>query len=56
MESLLTAVADYLMRQSVQIAAVFLLVAVVCWGLRKTSAHWRYLMWLIVLAKCLSPA
>ena len=38
MESLLTAVADYLMRQSVQIAAVFLLVAVVCWGLRKTSA------------------
>ncbi len=55
MASLLTAVADFLMRQSLQIAAVFLLVAVVCWGLRKTSAHWRYLLWLVVLAKCLAP-
>ena len=38
MESLLTAVADYLMHQSLQIAAVFVLVAVGCWRLRKT---WR---------------
>lgn len=55
MESLLSAVADYLMRQSVQIAALFLLVAAACWGLRNTSAHWRYLLWLVVLAKCLVP-
>ena len=52
----LTTVADYLMRQSWQIAAVFVLVAVVCWGLRKKNAHWRYLLWLVVLVKCLAPA
>lgn len=52
----LTTVADYLVRQSWQIAAVFVLVAVVCWGLRQKSAHWRYLLWLVVLAKCLVPA
>ena len=55
MESLLTATAEYLTRQSVQIVVVFVLVAVVCWALRKTSAHWRYLLWLVVLAKCLAP-
>ena len=55
MESLLTVVADYLARQSWQVAAVFLLVAATCYALRKASAHWRYLLWLIVLAKCLTP-
>jgi len=46
---------DYLMHQSWQIAAVFVLVAAGCWGLRRASAHWRYLLWLIVLGKCLVP-
>lgn len=55
MESLLTTVADYLVRQSWQILAVFALVAAVCWTLRKASAHWRYWLWLVVLAKCLVP-
>jgi beta-lactamase regulating signal transducer with metallopeptidase domain len=56
MKPLLTTVADYLLSQSWQIAAVFVLVAVACWGLRKASAHWRYWLWLVVLAKCLVPA
>lgn len=55
MESLLTAVSDGLARQSLQITAVFALVAAICWGLRKASAHWRYWLWLVVLAKCLAP-
>jgi beta-lactamase regulating signal transducer with metallopeptidase domain len=56
MVSFLTTVADHLVQQSWQIAAVFVLVALACWGLRKQSAHWRYLLWLVVLAKCLAPA
>ena len=56
MESLLTKVADYLLTQSWQIVIVFVFVAIICWGLRKVSAHWRYLLWLTVLAKCLMPA
>jgi len=55
MEPLLTTVADYLACQSWQILAVFAMVAAACWGLRKASAHWRYLLWLVVLAKCLAP-
>ncbi len=55
MEHTLTEITDYLLRQSWQIAAVFVLVAVGCWALRKASAHWRYLLWLVVLAKCLTP-
>ena len=55
MESLLTAVADYLTCQSWQVAVVFLLVAAACFGLRRATHHWRYLLWLVVLAKCLTP-
>ena len=55
MESLFTALADYLARQSWQVAIVFVLVAATCYALRKASAHWRYLLWLIVLAKCMTP-
>ncbi|MHC4406599.1 MAG: M56 family metallopeptidase, partial [Planctomycetota bacterium] len=56
MESVMNTMADYLVHQSFQISALFLLVAAACWGLRKASAHWRYLLWLVVLAKCLVPA
>lgn len=55
MGPLLDSVTDYLVRQSWQIPAVFVLVAAACWGVRKASAHWRYLLWLVVLAKCLVP-
>ena len=46
---------DLLVSQSWQIAIVFGVVAVICWLSRRSSAHWRYLLWLIVLVKCLTP-
>ena len=52
----LDSAAAYLVSQSWQITTVFLLVAVACWGLRKKNAHWHYLLWLVVLVKCLTPA
>jgi len=47
--------ADVLLSQSWQIAVVFGVVAVICWLSRRSSAHWRYLLWLIVVVKCLTP-
>jgi beta-lactamase regulating signal transducer with metallopeptidase domain len=41
--------------QSWQIAVLFALVAVASVFLRAASAHWRYLLWLVVLIKCLIP-
>ena len=55
MQSALSEIASYLLGQSWQIAAVFVAVAGACLILGKSSAHWRYLLWLIVLAKCLVP-
>ncbi len=55
MESVLHAFADMLVRQSWQVSVVFGLVLAACYLLRKASAHWRYLLWLTVLAKCLAP-
>ncbi len=55
MESILHMVAGYLVRQSWQLAVVFGIVLVASWGLRRASAHWRYLLWLVVVAKCLTP-
>jgi beta-lactamase regulating signal transducer with metallopeptidase domain len=46
---------DLLVSQSWQIAIVFGVVAVICWLSRRSSAHWRYLLWLIVVVKCLTP-
>ena len=54
MESVFSTVADYLVQQSVQVSVVFALVLAGSWGLRKASAHWRYLLWLVVIAKCLT--
>ncbi len=45
----------YLAAQSGQIAVLIAAVAVVTFALRRHSAHVRYLLWLIVLAKCLVP-
>jgi len=55
MQDYLTQLMDYLLRQSWQIAVLVLLIAAVSWLLRNRSAHTRYLLWLIVLAKCLVP-
>lgn len=44
-----------LTEQSLLIAIVFLIALVATWALRNGSAHWRYLLWLLVLAKCFTP-
>ena len=55
METTLSNLADFLTEQSLQLCILFVLVmAATCW-LRATSAHWRYLLWLVVIAKCLTP-
>jgi beta-lactamase regulating signal transducer with metallopeptidase domain len=46
---------DLLLLQSWQLAILFALIGGVCWLLRRSSAHWRYLLWLMVLVKCLVP-
>jgi beta-lactamase regulating signal transducer with metallopeptidase domain len=55
MERFLSDMSGLLLQQGWQIAAVFAVVAAACQLLRKASAHCRYLLWLIVLAKCLVP-
>jgi len=48
-------ITGYLLTQSWQIAVFVVVVAAVVLALRNRSAHVRYLLWLIVLAKCLVP-
>lgn len=55
METYLTQITNYLLIQSWQIAVLVTVMAVAAWALRNRSAHIRYLLWLIVLAKCLAP-
>jgi len=55
MEAYLTQISNHLLRHSWQIAILAVVVAAVSWLLRNRSAHVRYLLWLIVLAKCLVP-
>jgi len=55
MDHALIDIANYLWSQSWQIAAVFAVVAVLSLALRKASAHWRYLLWMVVLVKCVTP-
>ena len=55
MESTLNSIAAYLTQQSCQVAVVFGLVLVATQALRGASAHWRYLLWLVVIAKCIVP-
>lgn len=54
--NLLGQIGRYLFAQSWQIAVLAIVVALVCRCLQRRSSHVRYLLWLIVLAKCLSPA
>jgi beta-lactamase regulating signal transducer with metallopeptidase domain/formylglycine-generating enzyme required for sulfatase activity len=55
MEAWLIRIANYLLAQSWQIAVLTLVVACASFLLRNRSAHVRYLLWLIVLAKALVP-
>ena len=51
----LTHIGRYLISQSWQIALLTIIIALASFALRNKSAHVRYLLWLIVLAKCLVP-
>jgi len=51
----LNQITNYLLTQSWQIAILVIVIAAASWLLRNKSAHARYLLWLIVLAKCLVP-
>ncbi len=55
MENYLSTITNYLLTQSWQIAALVAVIAAVNLALKNRSAHVRYLLWLIVLAKCLVP-
>jgi beta-lactamase regulating signal transducer with metallopeptidase domain len=55
MEAILTSIGRYLINQTWQIAAVFAVVVILSWCLRGRNAHVRYLLWLVVLIKCLVP-
>ncbi|MBW7988444.1 MAG: M48 family metalloprotease [Planctomycetes bacterium] len=55
MEPYLTQITNYLLMQSWQITILVVVIAAVNMALKNRSAHVRYLLWLIVLAKCLAP-
>ena len=55
MEMYLNTVVRYLAAQSWQIALLTVAVAMAAFVLRRRSAHVRYLLWLIVVVKCLVP-
>lgn len=56
MEAWLIQITHYLLAQSWQIAVLAIIAGTATAILRNKSAHVRYLLWLIVLAKCLIPA
>lgn len=47
---------NFLWSQSWQMALLFLAVGLLCYLARNWSAHWRYLLCLVVLLKCLVPS
>jgi beta-lactamase regulating signal transducer with metallopeptidase domain len=55
MEYYLTQITSYLWTQSWQIAVLAVVIATASLALKNRSAHVRYLLWLIVLTKCLVP-
>jgi len=55
METYLTQLTNYLLTQSWQIAVLVAVIAAAAAVLKNRSAHIRYLLWLIVLGKCLVP-
>ncbi len=55
MDNYLVKITNYLWSQSWQLAVLIVVAAAISWALKNRSAHVRYLLWLIVLAKCLVP-
>ena len=55
MDAYVNSVAGYLFAQSWQIALLAVIAGSASLALRNRSAHVRYMLWLIVLAKCLVP-
>jgi beta-lactamase regulating signal transducer with metallopeptidase domain len=55
MEGYIAQITNYLWTQSWQIAVLVVIIAAASLALKSKSAHVRYLLWLIVLAKCLVP-
>ena len=55
METYLTQITNYLLTQSWQIAILVVVISAATFALRNKNAHVRYLLWLIILAKCLVP-
>ena len=56
MDRIFRPIADYIMTQSLQIAAVFAVITALCFLFRRRTSHVRYLLWLLVLAKCIMPS
>ena len=48
-------VGDLLLTQAFQVGVLFVPIACACLALRRASAHWRYVLWLVLLVKCLTP-
>jgi prepilin-type processing-associated H-X9-DG protein len=48
-------IVDYLWSQSIQVGLLIVAVALISRALSRQSSHLRYLLWLIVVAKCLVP-
>jgi beta-lactamase regulating signal transducer with metallopeptidase domain/preprotein translocase subunit SecD len=55
MEAFVTHTLEFLKGQSIQVAIVFVAVMILTWLLQNKSAHVRYLLWLLVAIKCLTP-
>lgn len=56
MQSLLHNITTYLLTQSTHIILLFIALAFTCFALKNKSAHLRYLLWLLLIAKCLLPS
>ncbi len=52
---MLNNIGTYLLAQSWQIGVIFAVVAAASFAMRRASAHWRYLLWVVVLVKCFVP-
>jgi len=55
MGNILTQITDYLLTQSWHIAMLALVIGAVSLLLKNRSAHIRYLLWVVILGKCLMP-
>jgi prepilin-type processing-associated H-X9-DG protein len=56
MQSLLHNITTYLLTQSTHILLLFIALALICLALKNKTAHLRYLLWLLLIAKCLLPS